>query len=189
MPFIARRQCCSSSPWMLCLIIFWVFCIFAFPLFLFIVVFHFHKPYLYIAYVSLILVVTYAVFTEKVRAEPPQAHRLRAPPQTVDVDMPVFDYTRFKEELEDEDGSAEQCVICLANYDEAQWPALSLPTCRHNFHVECVGPWLRNHGRCPICSASPFPTHAAPTPPPDVVRVSVAIDTPNTRQYGNLTPL
>ncbi|GLJ56190.1 hypothetical protein SUGI_1206510 [Cryptomeria japonica] len=187
MPLIGRRRCRASLPWMMWFIISWVLFIFAFPLFLFKVVFHFHKPYLYLAYVSVILVVTYAVFTEKVEAEPPPAQQfVSAARQTVDVDMPVFNYTRFTAEVED--GSAEQCIICLTNYDEAQRPALSLPACRHNFHVECVERWLQSHGRCPICSASPFPTHASPTPPPDVVRVSVAIDAPNTRQYGNLTP-
>ncbi|GLJ56191.1 hypothetical protein SUGI_1206520 [Cryptomeria japonica] len=182
MPLIARRRCCASSPLMLWLITLWMLFIFAFPLFLFRYVFNFRSPYFYVAYASVLLIVTYVAFSEKVEDEPPPPPS--AARQMVDVDMPLFNY-----KAEVEDGRAEQCcVICLSNYDEAQRPALSLPTCRHNFHVECVGKWLRIHGRCPICSASPFPTHDAQFPPPDVVRVSVAMEAPNTREYGNLTP-
>ncbi|GLJ56188.1 hypothetical protein SUGI_1206490 [Cryptomeria japonica] len=175
MPLIARRQ---WPPWMLWLITLWVLFTFAFPLFLFRLVFHYHSPYFYFAYVSILLLVTYAAFSENDVEAPPTERS--AATQTVDVDMPVFNYNE-----EVEDGSAEQCVICLSNYEEAQRPALSLPTCRHNFHVECVKRWLLSHGRCPICSASPFPTHAtSPFSPPDVVRVSVAIDAANTRNTG-----
>ncbi|GLJ56183.1 hypothetical protein SUGI_1206300 [Cryptomeria japonica] len=118
------------------------------------------------------------IILEKAAAQPARGEWASPTPaasgQTVDVDMPVFDYRRCKDEVQD--GSAAQCIICLSKYDEAEQPALSLPSCRHNFHVECIRKWLRSHGRCPICSAAPFPSHAAPPARLDVVRVSVLVD-------------
>lgn len=189
---MGRRRWCASSPWTVWLVTLWIIFVFAFPLFLFKFVFRFRSPFFYVAYASILVLLTYVAFTEKVRHDDndddprPPAQHLRAPPppppsQTVDVDMPVFDSARFQNEAED--GSAEQCAICLSHYVEADRPVLSLPTCQHHFHVECVEKWLRSHGRCPICSACacPLPTTGEdpPLPQPHVVRVSVAVDAAN----------
>ncbi|KAH9316842.1 hypothetical protein KI387_018611, partial [Taxus chinensis] len=187
-PTMIRRRFCVSSPWIAGIILLWVLVVFAFPLLLFKFVFHFHSPYFYIAYASVLLLVTYVAFSEKGTADSlPPPERLPATSasrQTVDVDMPVFNYRRFKDEVED--GSGQQCVICLCNYEEegeeAAGVAVSLPSCRHNFHVECIQRWLQCHGRCPICSASPLtlPLQPSSHPQVDVVSVSVLVDPPLT---------
>lgn len=49
------------------------------------------------------------------------------------------------------EGNTQQtcCPICIEEY-EAGEDLLQLP-CRHNFHTECIIPWLERHSVCPMC--------------------------------------
>lgn len=49
-----------------------------------------------------------------------------------------------------ESEGAQRCVICLRDY-EVDDEIKTLP-CKHEFHSECVDPWLGEHNRtCPTC--------------------------------------
>lgn len=41
------------------------------------------------------------------------------------------------------------CSICLCDFDEGD--AMTILPCRHHFHPECVGQWLKKSKRCPLC--------------------------------------
>jgi E3 ubiquitin-protein ligase SDIR1 len=41
------------------------------------------------------------------------------------------------------------CTVCLADYEPGDH-IRTLP-CMHNYHTECIDPWLRDRGDCPIC--------------------------------------
>ena len=44
-----------------------------------------------------------------------------------------------------------ECVVCLEEYVDGESKVMSLP-CGHEFHAECITPWLVNRRRtCPIC--------------------------------------
>ncbi|NXI37262.1 RNF43 ligase, partial [Galbula dea] len=45
--------------------------------------------------------------------------------------------------------SAPVCAICLEEFSEGQ--ELRIITCSHEFHRECVDPWLQQHHTCPLC--------------------------------------
>lgn len=48
-------------------------------------------------------------------------------------------------------GRQIECVVCLEEYVDGESKVMSLP-CGHEFHVECITPWLVNRRRtCPIC--------------------------------------
>ncbi|KAL4819362.1 hypothetical protein BDW67DRAFT_141153 [Aspergillus spinulosporus] len=48
-------------------------------------------------------------------------------------------------------GRQIECVVCLEEYIDGQSRVMSLP-CGHEFHVECITPWLTTRRRtCPIC--------------------------------------
>ncbi|KAJ5773676.1 hypothetical protein N7457_008572 [Penicillium paradoxum] len=48
-------------------------------------------------------------------------------------------------------GRQVECVVCLEEYIDGQSKVMSLP-CGHEFHVECITPWLTTRRRtCPIC--------------------------------------
>ena len=44
-----------------------------------------------------------------------------------------------------------ECAVCLEDYIDGESQVMSLP-CGHEFHAECITPWLVNRRRtCPIC--------------------------------------
>ncbi|PCG89770.1 Zinc finger, RING-type [Penicillium occitanis (nom. inval.)] len=48
-------------------------------------------------------------------------------------------------------GRQIECVVCLEEYVDGQSQVMSLP-CGHEFHAECITPWLTTRRRtCPIC--------------------------------------
>ena len=64
----------------------------------------------------------------------------------------------------DPDSKYEQdsCVICLCEFENGD--NLMVLPCEHEFHTECINPWLlKKSSKCPICKTScmPKPTPAA----------------------------
>lgn len=48
-------------------------------------------------------------------------------------------------------GRQVECVVCLEEYVDGESRVMSLP-CGHEFHADCITPWLVNRRRtCPIC--------------------------------------
>ncbi|PIA97453.1 hypothetical protein CB0940_05472 [Cercospora beticola] len=48
-------------------------------------------------------------------------------------------------------GKQRECVVCLEEYIDGVSRVMSLP-CGHEFHAECITPWLTTRRRtCPIC--------------------------------------
>uniref|UniRef100_A0A0A9EZ02 RING-type domain-containing protein n=1 Tax=Arundo donax TaxID=35708 RepID=A0A0A9EZ02_ARUDO len=46
-----------------------------------------------------------------------------------------------------------RCSICLGEYKEKEVLRI-MPTCRHNFHLECIDVWFQKQTTCPICRIS-----------------------------------
>ncbi|KAI0600686.1 hypothetical protein F4775DRAFT_582605 [Biscogniauxia sp. FL1348] len=66
-------------------------------------------------------------------------------------------------------GRQVECVVCLEEYIDGVSQVMSLP-CGHEFHVDCITPWLTTRRRtCPICKG-------------DVVR-SLARGSPSSPRY------
>ncbi|KAI0162270.1 hypothetical protein GGR57DRAFT_517619 [Xylariaceae sp. FL1272] len=66
-------------------------------------------------------------------------------------------------------GRQVECVVCLEEYVDGVSQVMSLP-CGHEFHVDCITPWLTTRRRtCPICKG-------------DVVR-SLARGSPSSPRY------
>ncbi|XP_019426253.1 PREDICTED: RING-H2 finger protein ATL70-like [Lupinus angustifolius] len=55
------------------------------------------------------------------------------------------------------DSTATCCIICLGDYKGSDMIRV-LPDCGHQFHLNCIDPWLRLHPTCPVCRTSPMPT-------------------------------
>ncbi|KAL8105664.1 E3 ubiquitin ligase BIG BROTHER-related-like [Apium graveolens] len=49
-----------------------------------------------------------------------------------------------------QDGNMESCVICRLDYEEGD--TLTVLSCKHSYHPECIDNWLRINKVCPVCS-------------------------------------
>jgi Ring finger domain len=59
-------------------------------------------------------------------------------------------------------GRQVECVVCLEEYIDGESRVMSLP-CGHEFHAECITPWLVNRRRtCPICKGDVVRSLARP---------------------------
>lgn len=45
------------------------------------------------------------------------------------------------------------CIVCLEEYADDE--VVSITSCNHVFHQECIMRWFRDHFRCPICRIRP----------------------------------
>ncbi|KAE8672728.1 E3 ubiquitin ligase BIG BROTHER-related [Hibiscus syriacus] len=48
-------------------------------------------------------------------------------------------------------GSNESCVVCRVDYEDGD--SLTVLSCKHSYHRECINNWLKINKVCPICSA------------------------------------
>ncbi|PQP94434.1 E3 ubiquitin ligase BIG BROTHER-related [Prunus yedoensis var. nudiflora] len=50
-----------------------------------------------------------------------------------------------------QNGSNESCVICRLDYEAGE--NLTILSCKHSYHSECINNWLTINKVCPVCSA------------------------------------
>ncbi|XP_022877162.1 E3 ubiquitin ligase BIG BROTHER-related-like isoform X2 [Olea europaea var. sylvestris] len=50
-----------------------------------------------------------------------------------------------------QDGNNDSCVICRLEYEDGD--TLTVLSCKHFYHPECINNWLRINKVCPVCSA------------------------------------
>ncbi|XP_061989260.1 E3 ubiquitin ligase BIG BROTHER-related-like [Rosa rugosa] len=51
----------------------------------------------------------------------------------------------------DQNGSNESCVICRLDYEDGE--NLTVLSCKHSYHSDCINNWLTINKVCPVCSA------------------------------------
>ncbi|KAF3791183.1 E3 ubiquitin-protein ligase [Nymphaea thermarum] len=49
----------------------------------------------------------------------------------------------------DDNVEDEECTICLEKFVAGQ--DMLITPCNHMFHGDCLLPWVRSHGKCPVC--------------------------------------
>ncbi|KAD7117446.1 hypothetical protein E3N88_04714 [Mikania micrantha] len=53
---------------------------------------------------------------------------------------------------EDDDDDDKKCVVCLEYFEPKE--AVMVTPCNHMFHEDCILPWIRSNGKCPVCRFS-----------------------------------
>lgn len=48
-------------------------------------------------------------------------------------------------------GSNDSCVICRLDFEDGE--TLTVLSCKHSYHSECINNWLKINKVCPVCSA------------------------------------
>jgi len=61
--------------------------------------------------------------------------------------LPIHKVTA--EEASNAAAEHKSCTICIEDFCQGE-EQMTLP-CFHRFHAECVDPWLRKNGSCPVC--------------------------------------
>ncbi|KMS97012.1 hypothetical protein BVRB_7g179590 [Beta vulgaris subsp. vulgaris] len=51
------------------------------------------------------------------------------------------------------DEERKSCAVCLEDFEPRE--EVMLTPCTHMFHEECTAPWVKEHGKCPVCRANP----------------------------------
>ncbi|KAK6921469.1 Zinc finger, RING-type [Dillenia turbinata] len=49
-----------------------------------------------------------------------------------------------------QDGSTDSCVICRLDFEDGE--TLTVLSCKHSYHPDCINDWLQINKVCPICS-------------------------------------
>lgn len=57
--------------------------------------------------------------------------------------------TRSTDRRKELDDDGKRCAICLDDFEPRE--AVTLTPCDHMFHEECIVPWVKSHGQCPVC--------------------------------------
>ncbi|XP_071907162.1 uncharacterized protein [Coffea arabica] len=57
--------------------------------------------------------------------------------------------TISKELEKEKHEEGKRCAICLEDFEPKE--IVTITPCNHMFHEECIVPWVKNEGRCPVC--------------------------------------
>lgn len=55
-------------------------------------------------------------------------------------------------EVERKEEEGRECSICLEAFVANEQVVVT--PCKHMFHGDCITPWVKSHGKCPICRLS-----------------------------------
>ncbi|XP_027337350.1 E3 ubiquitin-protein ligase RNF181-like [Abrus precatorius] len=63
----------------------------------------------------------------------------------------LYDHYSYAATVKDnEEGESDYCSVCLCQIYKGE-KVRSLPVCKHRYHADCIGAWLKNHPTCPLC--------------------------------------
>ncbi|KAK1364747.1 hypothetical protein POM88_040308 [Heracleum sosnowskyi] len=78
--------------------------------------------------------------------------------ETIKRHLRIRSYDVTSKRMEEE---ADKCAICQGEYEKGEF--IGGLQCRHEYHVECVKKWLKQHNSCPICRADAVSPNANQT--------------------------
>ncbi|KAJ9171018.1 hypothetical protein P3X46_019072 [Hevea brasiliensis] len=55
----------------------------------------------------------------------------------------------LSERARDKEEDGKRCAVCLEDFEPKEM--VMVTPCSHMFHEECIVPWVKSHGQCPVC--------------------------------------
>nr|QOE77906.1 E3 ubiquitin-protein ligase [Coptis chinensis] len=104
---------------------------------------------------------TTSMSEEEINALPVHNYKVAGPQsdgasrQQVSSSSSIVEYKQKNQDITREDGNVKSsedeltCSVCLEQVNVGEL-IRSLP-CLHQFHANCIDPWLRQQGTCPVC--------------------------------------
>lgn len=56
---------------------------------------------------------------------------------------------KLKEMEKEKDEDGKSCTICLEEFEPRE--EVTVTPCNHMFHEDCITPWVKSNGQCPVC--------------------------------------
>uniref|UniRef100_A0A0E0LA48 RING-type E3 ubiquitin transferase n=1 Tax=Oryza punctata TaxID=4537 RepID=A0A0E0LA48_ORYPU len=86
------------------------------------------------------------------RMVPPMVVQVPQAPQRAAA-LPYFRYAHG--------GASETTLVCAVCLEQLRHGELcsEVPACRHVFHMDCVGSWMKKSDSCPLCRVKIVPGH------------------------------
>ncbi|KAJ6343551.1 hypothetical protein OIU76_005318 [Salix suchowensis] len=54
-----------------------------------------------------------------------------------------------KDRASETEDDGQRCAVCLEDFEPRE--SVMLTPCNHMFHEECIVPWVKSNGKCPVC--------------------------------------
>ncbi|VVB06196.1 unnamed protein product [Arabis nemorensis] len=62
---------------------------------------------------------------------------------------PGSENSRNPRNISGDEEEDKKCTVCLEDFEPKE--TVMLTPCKHMFHEECIVPWLKTKGQCPVC--------------------------------------
>ncbi|CAF2173426.1 unnamed protein product [Brassica napus] len=62
---------------------------------------------------------------------------------------PGIENSRNPQGYSGEEDDEKRCTVCLEDFEPKE--TVMVTPCKHMFHEECIVPWLKSKGQCPLC--------------------------------------
>lgn len=61
----------------------------------------------------------------------------------------AYEHQTTDKEVYEDDDDDKKCIICLEDFEAKE--VVMVTPCNHMFHEDCILPWVKSHGKCPVC--------------------------------------
>ncbi|KAJ4846972.1 hypothetical protein Tsubulata_038731 [Turnera subulata] len=70
----------------------------------------------------------------------------------------------LKERAKEQEDDGKRCAVCLEDFEPKE--QVMLTPCNHMFHEDCIVPWVKSNGQCPVCRFALSGAGGRPSAPP-----------------------
>ncbi|KAL6137882.1 hypothetical protein ACLB2K_063171 [Fragaria x ananassa] len=88
-------------------------------------------------------------YNEQKKALPKLRKEIYNPLRRISPTVNLYHRGTVVDSEKERNDNGKSCAICLEDFEPKQ--EVMLTPCKHMFHEECIVPWVKSNGRCPVC--------------------------------------